>query len=146
MIAQLVVAAALAVQSFNPDISQLGWMSGHWRTEAREQGWTEELWSSAEGGTLIGINRSVRGDRTTGFEYMRIAADEQGPAFFGSPSGAASVRFAMVEARHHVLAFENRAHDYPQRIVYRRDGETLFATVSLADGSRPMSWTFNRRP
>ena len=146
MIAVLAAAAALALQSFNPDISQLGWLSGHWRTDAQEQGWTEELWSGAEGHTLLGVNRTVSGGRTSGFEFMRVAADEQGPAFYGSPSGAPAVRFVMVESRHNIVAFENRTHDYPQRIVYRRDGDTLFATVSLADGSRPMSWTFRRQP
>lgn len=137
----IVAAAALALQSFNPDISQLGWLSGHWRTEAREQGWTEELWSGTEGQSLLGLNRTVQGDRTGGYEFMRIAADEQ-----GSPAGAPAVRFAMVESRANIVVFENREHDYPQRIVYRREGDRLFATVSLADGSRPMSWTFRRQP
>ena len=146
MIAMLAAAAALALQSFNPDIGQLGWLSGHWRTEAQGQEWTEEIWSSAEGRSLVGLNRTVRGDETHAFEFMRIAADAHGPAFFGSPGGAPAVRFAMVEARHGVVAFENAAHDYPQRIVYRREGDTLIATISLADGSRPMSWTFRRQP
>ena len=143
----LFAAAVLALQSFNPDVGQLGWLSGHWRTEAAANGsWTEEIWSGAEGRSLIGVNRTVRGDDTRAFEFMRIAADSEGPAFFGSPGGAAPVRFAMVEARHHHVAFENAAHDYPQRIVYRRDGDALVATISLADGSRPQSWTFRRQP
>lgn len=142
----MLAAAALALQTFNPDISQLGWLSGHWRTEATELSWTEELWSGTEGQSLLGLNRTVQDDRTDGFEFMRIAADEQGPAFHVSPSGASVVRFAMVESRPNIVVFENRAHDYPQRIVYRREGDRLLATVSLADGSRPMSWTFRRQP
>ena len=146
MIATLAAAAVLALQSFNPDVGQLGWLSGHWRTEAQDQEWTEELWSGAEGRSLIGVSRTVRGDQTRFFEFMRIATDDQGPAFFGSPAGAPAVRFGMVEARHNVVAFENARHDYPQRIVYRRDGDTLTATISRADGSQPHSWTFKRRP
>lgn len=147
MIAMLAAAAVLALQSFNPDVGQLGWLGGHWRTEAAPSGsWTEEFWSGAEGRSLVGVSRTVRGDETRAFEFMRIASDAQGPAFFGSPDGAPAVRFAMVEARHNHVAFENAAHDYPQRIVYRRDGDTLTATISLADGSRASSWTFRRRP
>lgn len=146
MIARLIVVA-LALQSFNPDVSRLGWLSGHWRTEAAANGsWTEEIWSGPDGASLLGLNRTVRGSETRAFEFMRIAADAQGPAFFVSPSGAPPVRFAMVDARRGVVAFENRAHDYPQRIVYRREGDTLIATISLADGSRAMSWTFRRQP
>ena len=146
MIAMLAAAVALALQSFNPDVSQLGWLSGHWRTEMQAQEWSEELWSGSEGGTLIGVSRTIRGDRTHFFEFMRIAVDEQGSAFFASPAGAPAARFPMVEARQNFVAFESATHDYPQRIVYRRDGDTLIATISLADGSRAHSWTFRRRP
>jgi len=145
MIAMLAAAAVLALQSFNPDVGQLDWLSGQWRTEIQAQEWTEELWSGSEGGALVGVSRTIRGDRTHFFEFMRIAVDEQGPAFFASPAGRAAVRFPMVEAGQNFVAFESAAHDYPQRIVYRRDGDTLTATISLADGSRAHSWTFRRR-
>jgi len=38
--------------------------------------------------------------------------------------------------------FENRDHDYPQRIRYWREGEVLMAEISLADGSKPMRWRY----
>jgi hypothetical protein len=41
--------------------------------------------------------------------------------------------------------FENPHHDFPQRIVYRREGKALIATVSLNDGSNAMSWRYRRR-
>jgi hypothetical protein len=41
--------------------------------------------------------------------------------------------------------FENARHDFPQRIVYRREGKRLVATVSLKDGSNAMSWRYRRR-
>ena len=149
MIAQLIMAAAL-LQADLPSVNDLGWLSGHWRTVepslASGPSFTEEIWSGAAGYSMIGVNRTVRGSRTTGYEYMRIEWDQRGTAFFGSPSGAPAVRFDLVAGTGTSVTFENRGHDYPQRIVYRRDGDTLFATVSLADGSRPMSWTFRRQP
>jgi hypothetical protein len=42
-------------------------------------------------------------------------------------------------------AGRERAHDYPQRIAYVRDGDMLTATISAIDGSKAMRWTFRRR-
>lgn len=41
--------------------------------------------------------------------------------------------------------FENPAHDFPQRIVYRRTGDSMVATISALNGSNAMSWTYMRR-
>jgi hypothetical protein len=40
--------------------------------------------------------------------------------------------------------FENPTHDYPQRISYRMEGETLVATTSLMDGSQAQNWRYRR--
>jgi hypothetical protein len=61
------------------------------------------------------------------------------------PGGRAPVLFPLVASGRTSATFENRAHDYPQRITYRRNGNVMVATLSLADGSRPISWTFRRR-
>ena len=42
------------------------------------------------------------------------------------------------------MTFTNPAHDYPQRISYRRDGEELVAEVSLLDGSEANRWRYRR--
>jgi hypothetical protein len=55
-------------------------------------------------------------------------------------------RFAMVSQARNQAVFENRATDYPQRVVYRRQGDRLTATISLADGSKAVSWSFRRVP
>lgn len=33
-------------------------------------------------------------------------------------------------------------HDYPQRIIFRREGDALTATVSLIDGSDHRTWQY----
>ena len=61
------------------------------------------------------------------------------------PQGGAPVAFALVRHDTASATFENPAHDYPQRIVYARDGDTLTATISAIDGSKPRSWSYRRR-
>lgn len=125
------------------------WLSGHW-VEQREDGrWTEERWGVPRGGVLLGTNLSGDATGATGFEYMRIASDEQGLAFWGSPGGAPPVRFGMTRSEatangRYTIVFENPAHDFPTRVEYVLEGEALSATVSGPDGANPMRWSFRR--
>lgn len=143
-------AVALGLMLMWADTAVVGpplWLAGHWVEEETDGTWTEERWGEARGGAMLGTSLSGSGDRATGFEFMRIVSDEAGLAFWGSPGGAPAVRFGMthVESRADggfTIVFENPAHDYPQRVEYLREGETLIATVSAADGGNPMRWSF----
>ena len=129
---------------------ELGWLSGKWISESRGR-WTEELWTEPRGGTVLGVNRSGRDDKMTGYEFMRIACARGECTLYASPSGKPAVAFkeisrlALPRRRVYQFAFENPAHDYPTRIVYRREGDRLVATVSGPKGKNPMRWTFRRR-
>jgi hypothetical protein len=137
--------AASAAPAPGVQVADLGWLSGDWISETR-QGWTEEVWTSPRGGMMLGLNRSGKIERASGFEYMRIAADAAGRiSFWASPNGNAAVPFRLVSSGPREAVFENVKNDYPTRIVYRRTGATLAATISGPEGSKPMSWTFRRR-
>ena len=142
------VAAAwlmLAAFSSGPDVAALGWMSGDWVSETGDR-WTEESWTTPRGGTMLGMGRSGRGAELRDWEYMRIAAEADGrPVFWGSPKGAPPVAFRLTRQSASEVVFENPKHDFPQRIVYRREGKALVATVSAADGSNATSWRYRRR-
>lgn len=122
----------------------LGWLSGDWVSES-QGGWVEEHWTSLRGGTLLGTNRSGKGEKVTAYEFMRIAPNADGTtSFWGSPSGKTPVGFKLVSSGANEAVFENPGHDYPTRIVYRRVGDTLQGTISGPEGKNPMSWTFRR--
>ena len=132
-----------------PTANDLHWLAGAWRTEpqitANGPHWAEELWTEAAFGTLLGVGRSVGERKTSSFDFMRIASDEKGLALFGSPNGAPAVRFGAVSVGAQRVTFVNASHDYPQRIVYERRGDTLIATISMMDGSKRVSWTHRKR-
>jgi hypothetical protein len=143
-IVTILCAAAAAAQVPAATIASLDWLVGHWRSEAEPGEITEEVWISARAGKMFGMGRTVRGRLTHSFEYMRIEEGEGGLTFVAQPNGGPPTRFTMVShARNHIV-FENRTTDYPQRVVYRRVGDRLTATISLAGGSRPMRWSFRR--
>jgi hypothetical protein len=139
-LAGLLVAASPAAK-----VDDLAWMAGQWSREQGER-WTEESWTASRGGVMLGHSRSGRGDGLREFEFLRITAGADGRlAYIAQPGGGAPVAFALVQREATSATFENAAHDYPQRIRYVRDGDTMTATISAIDGSKAQSWTFQRR-
>ena len=142
----IVPLAAFAFVATAPadDVAKLDWLGGAWVSET-EGGWTEEHWMAPRGGVMLGTNRSGKGGRATGFEFMRIAADRDGRvAFWGAPRGKTPVSFPLVASSAGEAVFENPQHDYPTRIHYRREGNKLTAIVSGPGGANPMRWEFRR--
>src|SRR5687768_10676174 len=143
MAALLLVAAPAAAA----DMAELDWLVGAWTTDSRPSAlrWTEERWAPARGGVMLGTSLSGRTDKAFSYEYMRIAADEQGViTFWGSPEGRPPVPFRLVEVSPRQAVFENPAHDFPTRIVYRLTGQGMEATVSGQGGANPQTWKYKR--
>jgi hypothetical protein len=125
-------------------VRRLGWLSGDWVSEANGR-WTEESWTEPRGGMMLGISRSGRGERATGFEFMRIGVAADGVVtFWGSPQGKPAVAFRLAALGKTDVAFENPDHDFPTQIAYRREGDTLTATISGPNGASAQSWTYRR--
>lgn len=98
------------------------------------------------GGVLLGMARSGQAGRPGSFEFTRIGPGPDGVLSFDTqPQGRSPIAFPVEVQGPQSISFLNRAHDYPQRIRYWRDGDALVAEISLVDGSRPVRWRFQRR-
>ena len=127
------------------DVGKLAWLSGAWVERRAGGGWTEEYWTPPRGGLMIGAGLDGKAGTLRHFEQMRIETAKDGTvAFVAMPGGGAAVRFPLVRQSADEIVFENRAHDYPQRVSYRRVGATIVAATALADGSREMTWLYRR--
>lgn len=127
-------------------VQGLTWMGGVW-LEGGKGGWTEERWSPPRGGVMLGTNLSGRGSTATGFEFLRIAADDRGRVtYWASPGVKNAVPFRLTAASPTKALFENPQHDFPTRIEYRRKGDEMIAAISGPGGANPMTWTFKRAP
>lgn len=142
----LLSPAAVSAQAGGTDaVERLAWLGGHWGLEEGEL-WTEEHWTAPRGGVMLGTNLSGRQTRATGFEYLRIEVEPDGSVVYrASPNGRPPVAFRLVVASGEEAVFENPEHDFPTRIVYRRQGDALTATISGPNRDGEMSWTFRRR-
>ena len=119
-------------------------LAGCWEQRKADR-WTEECWTSPRGGLMIGSGRDGKGDTVRHWEWMRIERGADGTTnFYGSPKGAAAVAFRMTKATADEAIFANASHDYPQRVRYLRTAAGIDAEVSLADGSKPVRWSYRR--
>lgn len=122
-----------------------GWMAGCWEATTGDR-WTEECWTTARGGVMLGSSRSGKGDRVSLWEAMQIITDPAGGMqFWASPNGAKRTAFAWTADRAPGVTFHNAGNDYPQRIRYWREGNALMAEIAMADGRRPMRWRYRRK-
>ena len=147
-----IIASVIALQaSAAPQhVESLDWLEGHWRAEDtrihNEVRFVEEMWSDGIAGHMFAIGRTVRGRQTRAFEFLRISEEDGKLVYIAQPNGGAPVRFPMISQGSREVVFANPAHDYPQRIAYRREGTALHATISLTDGSNATSWTYQLEP
>jgi hypothetical protein len=140
-----VLAMMLQAAEPAPDFS---WLTGHW-VRTSETRTSEEIWTAADGALMTGMNRTVRADGRTSFEYVRIefAPAEGGPpVYVAQPSGGDAVRFTLVEHGETSALFANPDHDFPTHIAYARDGDMLTARIWGPDGEgEAIAWRWSLR-
>jgi uncharacterized protein YbjT (DUF2867 family) len=124
-------------------IESVAWLTGHW-TRAEGGSTSEELWLPADAGVMLGLSRNISKEGAKQFEYMRIVERADGVFFIASPSGVGTTEFKLVAAGERTATFANPAHDFPNKIVYRRDGNTLSAAIYGVTNSSPQeaSWVW----
>ena len=152
-VAKLLLVCALAFRcsvSAAPtaSVEDLAWLKGCWRS-AGEGRQTTEHWLSPAGGAILGISQTIAAGKTVEFEFMRIAQEENGDIFFiATPSGQKETRFKLVKFGAGEAVFENPAHDFPQRVIYRRDGDSLLGRIEgLSKGKgRAVDFPLRRVP
>ena len=126
------------------EVAELHWLAGHWVAQ-QDSGWAEEVWLPPRDGLMLGLGRNGNGAGRTGFEFLRISADADGTlVYWAAPSGGTPVPFRAEHVVGQEAHFSNPDHDFPQRIVYRRDGDQLEATISTLDGGNPIRFEWRR--
>lgn len=111
-------------------VDELDWLTGCWASESKERATTEH-WLKPLGGMTLGISRTTAGGETLAFEFMRIQQEANGEIYFiALPSGQKEARFKLVKSGSREAVFENPAHDFPQRVIYRlQDAGSLFGRI-----------------
>lgn len=139
----LAFLATASIASAEIPLTPPDWMSGYWL--ACENGTRiAENWFGAGSGTLLGANLT-QGDQTS-FEFLRVTANGRGGiSYYSMPNGAPVTEFLMKSNEKQRVVFEDPAHDFPQRIIYQRDGDRLRARIEgEVDGRlESQEWAFD---
>jgi hypothetical protein len=124
------ILAGPAVQAAPGDLDKMRWLAGCWQSQDAEPG-SVEHWTAAAGGTMLGLSRTVKQGQTVSFEFMQLRELPDGRlAFMAQPSGRSATVFPALRVAEAEAAFENPTHDFPQRVVYAREGsERLRARI-----------------
>ena len=119
LLAGPIAMVALLAHATSPPVKDLYFMTGCWSYDGRDAG-SMEQWMWPVGGELIGMSRIVSDGEVVAFEYMRIAHNEFGQLeFIASPSGQGTTHFSLAALGQNEVVFENKGHDFPQRVIYR---------------------------
>jgi hypothetical protein len=123
--------------------TDLTWLAGTWCGDDKGT-LNEEVWLAPRAGSLVGAHRDTRGDALRGFEFFRIVEDGDALVYWAQPGGKVAVAFRGKPAGQSI-DFVNPQHDFPKRIRYRRDGDTLYARIDDGTDTGPRhEWTWRR--
>ena len=122
-------------------VEAAAWLAGCWEAASADgQDAAEEQWMSPRGGLMVGMSRSIRDGRATGYELATIRAASDGSLIYhAEPSGQSPTDFPARSIEADRLEFVNAEHDFPQKIVYARIDENFVhaAVFGDADGAEP---------
>ena len=107
----------------------------------------EEYWTDARGGAMLGVHRDVKDARLVSWEFLRIGSTDDGTVYFASPRSRPPTPFKLVELDGKRVVFENKQHDFPQRILYWLDdkGSMHARTEGTLKGKlESEEWTWER--
>lgn len=142
-----VFALAAGYASAADEARAPAWMAGYWLScEGGRQ--TAEVWINGGGGDLlVGVNLNGAAPKQA-FEFMRMTAVDGRLAFIAMPNAAPETVFPLKSLEGARAVFENPAHDFPQRVIYERDGDALKARIEGVAGGEEqgMDWTFRGAP
>ena len=110
-------------------LAPLAWLAGCWEMRSAQRV-TTEMWMPPDGNMMLGASRTVAGGEVREFEQIRIGWVGDSLVYYASPSGQQPTAFKGGAPADTGFVVRNPAHDFPQRIIYRRRGaDSLFARV-----------------
>lgn len=129
-------------------ISDLAWMAGDWQTDPTGRSVSEEHWTRPAGGSMIGVSRTMVGDRMAWFEFFRVEVRGDSIYYVASPQGRCpATDFKLTRLSGQEAVFENPQHDFPKRIIYRKNSSGgLTATIDGGEGTKSEKFEFRPFP
>jgi hypothetical protein len=130
-----------------PPLSAISFMSGCWTGPSPNGAIIEEHNTEAAENLMIGMTRYVRGGRVVDFEFTTIERTDTSFVMTPRVKGVKTDSFPLKTLEANKAVWENLAHDFPQRIIYRKgDDGSLIARIegTTPRGERHLEWVMQR--
>ena len=141
----LTLAFTLQAPGRAPGIDDVAWLTGCWEYSSGART-VEEHWLAPRGRTMMNAGRTVQGDKLVEFETVIVREQDGRLAYEAHPSGQPSAVFLSQRIGDREIVFENLQHDFPQRVGYKRDGDSLLGWIEgLRNGqTRRIEFPYHR--
>lgn len=92
--------------------------SGSWQSAPGGRRQIEEHWTQVAGASMLGMSRTVAGEKTVEFEYLRIEQRADGIYYVAHPEARCpATDFKLARASATEAVFENPQHDFPSGLL-----------------------------
>ncbi|HJZ81752.1 MAG TPA: DUF6265 family protein [Pyrinomonadaceae bacterium] len=127
-------------------ISDLSWLAGAWQSPPGGRAQIEEIWTPPAAGAMLGMSRTIAGDKMVEFEFLRIEQRGNDLYYVASPAGRCpATDFKLTRLSSQEAVFENPEHDFPKRIIYRKGADgSLTASIDAGEGTKSKSFPYVR--
>jgi len=117
----VIIALFFVACATNDPYKKMNRLSGLWQTDTGE-GILYEEWSKSNNGVMLGKSYMINGADSIVFERVELAKKDSGIYYIPTvkdQNESRPVYFKMISSNDSAFTFENKLHDFPQRIIYR---------------------------
>lgn len=131
-IVSLFIFLGVTITASAQKAEQVKWMAGTWKINTGN-GAIVEQWKTINDSTLAGISYFVKGNTDTIPQETIELSFRNGEWHYiptvKNQNNAQPVPFKIIFLKAQEFIAENPAHDFPQRIAYRRIGNRIYASI-----------------
>ena len=114
------------------------WILGTWENKSAD-GVLSETWTKTNDSTFQGQSYFIKEKDTIHFETIVLQQKDEALTYKATVKGQNEdkpVSFSLTETTENQLVFENKKHDYPQKISYQKDTKNNLVTIisGITDG------------
>ena len=135
--------SVLSVVAQTPTVESFASMAGCWERRDKSGTLFSEMWMKPAGNSMMGTGRTVKSGKTVDFEFLRIEQRTDGIFYIAKPkANAEETPFKLKTPTGNEFVFENLEHDFPQRIIYKLNKDSMVARIEGTQNGKFMGIDF----
>lgn len=115
-------------------LKSLQWMEGKWTKDEETPTKSIEVWQTVSDSEMTGFGLTTENGDTIFYEKLSIIAKGK-EIHYLADVGNGIVSFKLTNWENERWSFENPEHDFPQRIIYAKEGDNMIAYAEAGDVS-----------